>query len=272
MLNVNTDKDDQSIFIHFINTIYTVKHIIMDYIELQKKYGNKIKDIMNIAVSVYKIKVYDIRICPHSSRLYRIEDKTAKLNIFNEQDKESNFKVVMAIIDGIYHFIFHIFKCGLRVVDIAGDDDIVIDDNKHQNDDELYDPDYAIMSARISKTRNNTQRFDRINTSNKFNITNITKDTDINISNDKSDGITYLDSIYKSLTKAGIDQKVIDKLSNYVKTELFDTEGLEIDLQIEKGGNIETIIDNKNCIDCIKNIFNKANSFVFFTFYYTFYI
>ena len=109
MLNVNTDKDDQNIFINFINTIYTVSGIIMDYHQLKEKFADQIHDIMKIAKDVYKIKVHDITTCPHSSRLYRVEDKTAKLHIFDNEDKESVFKVVMDIIDGIYHFIFHIY-------------------------------------------------------------------------------------------------------------------------------------------------------------------
>ena len=47
--------------------------------------------------------------------------------------------------------------------------DTQLDDNKYEKD-EYYDLEYARMSARISATRNNAQRFDRINTSNKFEI------------------------------------------------------------------------------------------------------
>ena len=273
MLNVNTDKEDQNIFINFINTKYTVKDIIMDNYELQKKYGNQIQDIMNIAMDGYKIKVYDINTCPHSSRLYRVEDKTAELNIFNKEDKESIFKVVMDIIDGIYHFIFHIYECGLRVdkSDVSDADDLVIDDHKAM--DEHYDLEYAQLSARISKTAKNTERFDRISTSNKFSIKigeNENDNTDV-INDDNLNGITYLDSVYMNLTTAGIDESVIESLSNYILTELFDTEGLELDLQIEKRGNIEINIDDKTCIDYVKNMFQEAASYVFI-FLYTLYI
>ena len=65
------------------------------------------------------------------------------------------------------------------------------------------------------------------------------------------------------LDKAGVQQAVIEKLAHYVSTELFDTEGMEIDLEIEKGGNIENNMDNNTCIACIKSVFTKANSFVF---------
>ena len=55
---------------------------------------------------------------------------------------------------------------------------------------------------------------------------------------------------------------MIESLANYVMTELFDTEGMEIDLEIEKGGNIEGYIDNKKCIETIKNMFSTAKSLV----------
>ena len=164
-----------------------------------------------------------------------------------------NPSIPLDIIDGIYHFIFHTYESGLRVIDTG--DDIVIDDTKQEMDD-YYDPEYARMSARISKTKNNTQRFDRINTSNKFNVNIGGDDNDAtNLIKSKSDGITYLDSIYKRLSRAGVDEKVIEDLSNYVKTELFDTEALEIDLEIGKGGNIENTINDKTCIDCIITFF-----------------
>ena len=65
------------------------------------------------------------------------------------------------------------------------------------------------MSAKISKTRNNTQRFDGINVSNKFNIAMKTED---DTNNTKSDGTTYLDSIYVNLGKIGVHEQVIEKL------------------------------------------------------------
>ena len=118
------------------------------------------------------------------------------------------------------------------------------------------------MSERISSTRQNTQRFDRINTSNKFNI-NIQTDNDDIINYDKSDDMTYLDSIYMSLIKIGVDEKVISRLSEYVLIELFDTEAMDIDFGIEKGGNISNIVKNKTCIECIKNMFDEATSYVY---------
>ena len=264
ILNVNTDKNNQSIFINFITTTYTVSDIIMDYHQLKKQYGQPINDIMKIAKEVYKIKVYDIKTCPHSSRLYRVNDQSAELNIFDEEDTDSPFKVVMDIIDGIYHFIFHIYESGLRF-DHSNTSNYNggVMDNKNKTSEEHYDADYARLSARIRSTRDNTARFDRINTSNKFNINIGVNDiSNTDIVTDEYDVITYLDSIYSGLIKAGVKEEVIDSLSNYVLSELFDTEGLEIDLGIDKGGNIENNINNKICIDFINTMFQKATSLV----------
>ena len=67
----------------------------------------------------YNVKSYDIPIYPHSASLYCVEDKTAELNIFGKEDEKSVFKVVMDVIDGINHLIFHIYQCDLRLLRIS---------------------------------------------------------------------------------------------------------------------------------------------------------
>ena len=96
------------------------------------------------------------------------------------------------------------------------DNELIDDDTQEM--DQFYDTEYARMSAKISKTRNNTQRFDRINVSNKFNITMKTED---DTNNTKSSYITYLDSIYVKLRKIGIHGQVIEKLANLLLNKLF---------------------------------------------------
>ena len=41
--------------------------------------------------------------------------------------------------------------------------------------------------------------------------------------------------------------------------EQFETESADLDLQNEKGGNIENYIKDKDCINNIQKIFNQAN-------------
>ena len=77
----------------------------MDQFHLQKVHGHQINDIMNMARNKYELKSCDISKCAHSSRLYRVDDKSAELKIFDKEDKESIFQVVMDIVDGIHHLI-----------------------------------------------------------------------------------------------------------------------------------------------------------------------
>ena len=322
LLQVSSNQDDQNIFINFINTIYTVSDLIMDNFHLQKKHGQEINQIMDVAMSQYKFQSCDLQTCPYSSRLYRANDKSAELNIFDEDDKESVLQVVMDIIDGIHHYVFHVFECGLRDIgDTKSDNDDFIDDEyKGMDSDQLYDLNYARMSNRISKTRSNTERFDRLHASKKFNIivdcndvidheSDDTKSTmkhncpgkhGLSKFNTETDAygcdgcgealkvnqelwgcrecdydlcskcyssisfedLTFLDSIFTALTKAEVDQTVMKKLANYLLIQMFDTEALDIDVQIEEAGNVENSLENKECIDIIKNMFAEATSYV----------
>lgn len=140
-----SNENDQKMFISYIYTTYIVSHFIMDQFHLQKIHGNQIQDIENIAKIDCKLESCDIGTCQHSSRLYRVEDKLAQLNVFDDQDKESVFNVVMDMIDGLHHFIFHIYQCGLRVKadDISDCKDI---DNQ-QEMNEYYDPEYQKLEG-----------------------------------------------------------------------------------------------------------------------------
>ena len=291
-LDINANRDHQNSFIHLINTKYTVSDLIMDQFHLQKKHDHEINHIMIMAKNQYQFPSCDIHSCPYSSRLYRVDDRNAEITTFEEEDHESVLQVVMDIIDAIHHYIFHLLECGLRDIgDKKGDDDY-IDSDKEM--DEYYDSKYARMKARISATRINTKRFDRMNTSNKFSINpdgdnidhgnvetagvNVSFNRVIDVGNyiqihqnyyplippEPSNNIedTYLDSIFDTLTISGIlDFKMFKELKNYLLTEMFDTEAMDIDIQMDGGGNIANMIQNKKCIDCIKNVFDGANLF-----------
>ena len=169
-------------------------------------------------------------------------------------------QVFINILDGIHHYIFHIFECGLRDIgDNKTDDNNV--ENCKQQDDEYYDPDFSRMSARIASTRNNTKRFNRINASNKFTIKTDSDDTrDIAYNNGAEGETTYLDSVYINLEDNGIEEEVIEHLATYAVKEAFDTEAMDWDRQIVGGGNIENEIKDSNCTMFIKPMFQKTTS------------
>ena len=257
LLQVGTNPDDQNIFNNFINTVYDVSSLIMDQFHLQKKHDDEIHEIMNHFINQYQSTTCDIKLCPYSSRLYRVQDITAEITIFDQEDKESVLPVFIDIISGIHHFIFHIFECGLRDIgdNNAGDHN---DENNNEND-EFYDAEFSRMSARIQSTTTNTQRFDRMNDSNKFEI-NLANDgiSDINnMNNNQSEKLTYLDSIYSTLMDAGIEAKIIEQLANYVLMQQFDSESMDWDFQNGSAGNVEIYMENTECINCIKEMLKQ---------------
>ena len=205
LLKINSNSSHQTIFNDFIQTIYTVSNLIMDQHHLQKEHCNEVYEIMNYALSEYKVPKCDIKTCLYSSRLYRVQDALSKINIFDKDDTESSLRIAIDIIDGIHHFVFHVFESGLRD---NGKNTVRVDQNENNKDvDECYDNEFAKMSQRIASTRTNTERFDRINTSNKFNI-NIADTKDIaNVYNNDGDE-TYLDSMYSGLLDADIEYTV----------------------------------------------------------------
>ena len=57
---------------------------------------------------------------------------------------------------------------------------------------------------------------------------------------------------------------MIDNLKQYVIDNEYDTEGLEMDLQINDGnGNISKYINDKNCVDNIISMFDQSRSMYF---------
>ena len=53
----------------------------------------------------------------------------------------------------------------------------------------------------------------------------------------------------------------IKTLSNFVSTESFDTEAMDMDFQIETGGNIANTIKDEQSTYYIKNMFEKSASY-----------
>ena len=268
LLQINSNKHHQNVFDNFIHEIYNTSQLIMDQYHLQKRHNHNIYQIMTYAVNKYKFPPCDIKTCAHSSRLYRIRDNSSETIAFAKEDQDSILPLVIDIMDSIHHFVFHVFECGLR--DIGDNKSNEENDDDHNKNNEHYDGKFAKMSARILSKRHNTERFDRMNGLNKFNI-NIGNDDFIddtqNDPNYNNTGTgTYLDSIYSNLTEVGINQNVIENLANFIRNEQFGTETLDLDLQIAPKGNIETEIANTRTIIYLKEMFEKATGlFLFFT-------
>ena len=165
---------------------------------------------MSYALDNYKLPSCDITTCPNSSPIYRVNECIEIVNIFDDDDKISALPVIINILDGIHHYVFHLAQSGLRDF---GDKD---GDNKNDKDgegDDYYDGDFAAMNKRILCREENTKRFARLGNNNKFSIdinndnnNDIQDDDNVNGNDDSFAGITYLDKIYINLAKKNVFQ------------------------------------------------------------------
>ena len=273
LLDLHSNKDHQIIFNNFLNTVYSPSDLIMDFFHFKNIHDQEIQQIMVYALDYFKFPLCDVESCLFSSRLYRVNEAAAILNIFDSDDKTSSLPVVISLLDSIHHYIFHLSVCGLR--DFQDKDS----DNKANEDqgDEYHDAEFAVMNKRILSTRPKTQKFSRLSAVKKFSI-NIKNNNNNDDLKEESDGdvITYLDTIYMLLEKEGVNKKIISNLKNFVINEQFDTESMDLDLKIDdndgNGGNIERTIKNDQCIKCIKNMFTKSTRMIYSFFMHEFFL
>ena len=176
MLKVHSNKDDQTKFNDFVNTIYLPSDLIMDFFHFKNIHNQQIQQIMNHAVDYYKFPLCNIESCTYSSRLYRVNEAVTMINIFDDDDKTSKLGVVISLLDSIHHYIFHLTDCGLRdFVDKDGDNKM--EEEEEEKEEKYHDVEFAVMSKRILSTQKNTKKFGRMKTGNKF-VINISKNND----------------------------------------------------------------------------------------------
>ena len=124
--------------------------------------------------------------------------------------------------------------------------------------DQYYDAEFSRRINTISKRRNESARFERLNNtqSAKFNIKS---DTDIT-STDLKENMTALDCIYTQLSSDphNINEKAIKTLVEFVKLDGFDTESMETDLKLNgNDGNIAGST-SPECVDSLIKIFQAS--------------
>ena len=84
--------------------------------------------------------------CSHSSRLYRVNDAAAVINI-----SDPLLITIGNIFDGIHHYMFYLFESGLRSIE-DDHDDVEQDETK---EDEYYDYKGHVSVAWVSVHKQN---------------------------------------------------------------------------------------------------------------------
>ena len=122
--------------------------------------------------------------------------------------------------------------------------------------DQCYDAKFARMRMKIRATGEQTRRFNRISSGQKFRMkSNEGSDANSTHGNDAVDtvGITYLDSVIQHLEDNNVKQEAITELVKYLKEHQFDTESLDNDIgDGSMDGNIPHLLQsNEQCLNCI---------------------
>ena len=272
--HLDTDNvNDRSIFMNFMDTIY--KHQVYDdKFHLIKFHQDDIESVIKLATTSYSCKSCDLSICSYSDRHFRVKQQLVNNKATTNTDDEMKyFHVYTEIMDSLHFYVFHLIDGGLR--DGVAKMDTNRDEIK-QNDSPYYDGSFLRLRDNISKTKAKTDRFTRLG-GNKYNISTV---NDSNEDNDQTESVTsqkkkkkgertYLDSLYKHISSISTDNKqVILKLKKLIKSHDYDTESLDMDLNIFKEYGICNISlelnESEGIIPEMIKFLNKAKSLVIY--------
>merc|ERR1712228_657122 len=114
----------------------------------------------------------------------------------------------------------------------------------------FYDAKFAQMIERVNGKRSHTQKFERFRVSkNKFNLVEI-----------EDQNKTFLDEMIPYLWMVGVDSTDTFILSQFLKKEQFDTDSVQMDIELNKA-NIFKQIKNEKAMECIKTIKSQKRTF-----------
>ena len=153
--------------------------------------------------------------------------------------------------DNIHFHLFHLYDVNLRLSHKNNIEEEV-KENK-DNNNEYFDKEFSERLKIMSRRKEKSARFDRINNQSKYNIQS---------DNKYEEGTTALDSIYNQLCLKpyNIDENQVNNLSKYLRIQQFDTESMDLDLELnELNGNISKSASSQ-CVDALLQMFKAARS------------
>ena len=256
-LSVNTNSDDQQIFLHFMDQVYSTQ-ILDDYHHLTKHHqqNDQLLGIAKYAIDQGPSKACNIDECSFSTRHYRNREKET-VHYKSPIDVDSKLNFYIETMDSLHFYIFHLYDVSLRFTDDKNEE--TQDENMSMDNNDYFDQEFSRKCKISSSTRNASARFDRINdNSSKFNINaDNNNEPNINSENDEQ-GFTYLDAVFNHLSSVKeIENGHINRLYVYLQEEDYCTESVGDDLLINNG-NICQFMSNKTCFDALSAIFQKS--------------
>ena len=248
---------EHKVFTNFMNKAYKHPILIQDFYHLMKNHDDEIYDIKKYIENGNNDFICDIKTCSASDRHYRLNNNDQRMNI------DPHLSAYCDTIDSLHVYLLHSHQIGMRIVDEKIDEDGFNGDNSKKHENKNYDPEFARYKNILSLTTESTQRFERITSgNNKYKINQVESD---DIIDDNENGDTFLDSVIDNLYQENVSEDDILKLINYLKSEKYETETVDLDLFLsENGGNInEYMVHNIKCMQCVVNMFKETRSYAF---------
>lgn len=249
LLQVYSNKEDQYLFINFINEIYPFAWFMQDLYHFMKKHDDELYEIMYHYTDNGFIKHCDIDSCQNATRHHRI-----KIDTDQDMSEDTHLNVYAETMDSFHYLLLHSFETGMRCnLDVFEEDDIKLYEQAHNQD---FDVEFARFNRIITASHDRTRQFDRISSS-KFNIQTFSENH-----HESEVDITYMDTIIQHLRDNNINRDAITVLVNYLYHEQFDTDSMDLDVgDGSLHGNISIFMQHKRhhqCLNYLLSLFKET--------------
>ena len=211
-------ENDKETFISFIEEVYS-QNVLNDNNHLILCHNEQLQQINE---RIFGASKCSIATCQFTARHF---DSSSIAAINEKGDEMMNFYV--SIFDSLHFWFYHCFDGGFRVK--ASSKEQEKKENDQNGDNALFDAEFNRLNTAIRERSHLTDSFERISAGNNSKFT-------ICIDSEQRD-LTFMDELYQA-----IDSKVVrEKLKNFIKREVFDTDTVKMDVESEKYGNISSL-------------------------------
>eukprot|EP01084_Bolivina_argentea_P179275 309799_1 len=229
--------------------IESYPNFLDDYIHIVTKHGQNLLQIADELRSEFAFEqTCVINKCGKFKRHYNQRRTSVKIKNETETDVSAKENFFCSYFDQLHHFIFHLYDIGMRtnkneIAEYKHDDN-----NKNASFDLVFAKKRDLIRSKRKQHGIDIDRYNEEN--NKYNLI-----IEQSITNKRTDNGTFLESICLSInTNHGIDDQAAVKLNEFCYNNEYDTDSIECDLNdtIGSGSNLANFLDNKLCIDLIR--------------------